>query len=364
MSSEPPRVAFRVDGDAHRGMGHLSMCFSIGSLLQRELSAQIDFLTLETSLHNSFVGEMRDRGFTFSTVNGGEPSREDPSITQSHLMRLQPSLVVTDLLTVDPDDQDLLDNPDIEIMQVGEYISWVRDLGIPVLSVTYDTTEVTFGPDILLAPHPAQLDVSYPDDGAMRLLGPGYFVLGPDFSPFLKLERAIAAVPRKVVVIFGGSDPEQQTLKAGHALAGLDGIEIVAVHGLGAAERAATHTALGSLGIKTVAPVRDLAALLWEADLVVTAGGNLLFELAALGTPAVVLSTRQRQARNADWFDRAGAVVHMGLGSGVSEAALREAVLSLLSDPDRRLALSEAGRSAVNGRGSERVCAEVRQVLS
>ena len=363
MKNERLQIAFRVDGNDHIGMGHLSECYNLAVELQIELFADIHFLMLETSLNNAFVEWIRQRGIQVWTVSGGVPYQEDRKCTITLLRQLQPAAVITDLLTADPSDQDFFGDPHLDLVPVGEYVTWLRSLGFPVVSITADNTPVDIAPDLLVALHPRQTRFNYPLNGTKRLLGPDYFILGPDFVPYRDIRRKISPVAKHLLLAFGGSDPDGFTIKFARVLHNLPGVDMSAVLGPGLAHQHAVREEISALGVRCLHAVPNLAALLWETDLAVTAAGNMLFELAALGTPAVVLSTRERQFENAVWFAEQGSILHLGLGSDVSEVKVRTVVVDLLSDREGRQTMSEAGRQAVDGHGGRRIVSALRELI-
>jgi UDP-N-acetylglucosamine:LPS N-acetylglucosamine transferase len=104
----------------------------------------------------------------------------------------------------------------------------------------------------------------------------------------------------------------------------------------------------------TVAPP-DVAAVLAGADAAVTAGGSTVFQLAALGTPALAVAQYGHQRANIDRAVAAGAAVDLGQREALSADRLAAAIAGLDADPGRRRAMSEAGRRLVDGEGARRV---------
>ena len=100
--------------------------------------------------------------------------------------------------------------------------------------------------------------------------------------------------------------------------------------------------------------VENMAETLSGADLVFCSGGMTVFEIAALGTPGVVLCQNARELRRMEAFARKGSIVHLGLGTEVGEVLIRETARELLDKVERRTSLSEAGRNLVDGVGTQR----------
>ena len=161
-----------------------------------------------------------------------------------------------------------------------------------------------------------------------------------------------------MLLSFGGSDPQGLTLLAARALAELPGrIEIVAVSGPAFSFRDALQALVAGLPRK-ITVIHEagghIADLMQDADVVVCSGGMSVYEIAALGTPGVVLAQNAREDQRMRAFARNGTLEYLGLGSEVEETALRLAVEALLADTPRRRAMSERGRELVDGLGALR----------
>jgi spore coat polysaccharide biosynthesis predicted glycosyltransferase SpsG len=103
--------------------------------------------------------------------------------------------------------------------------------------------------------------------------------------------------------------------------------------------------------------------LLFEGDVGFTAGGNTLYELACVGTPALVLYEDDHEMEQGIEFQRNGFGVCLGRGVGVTKSRIwRE--LDKLEEPDVRETWSRKGRSVVDGQGVERVLASLSALCS
>jgi spore coat polysaccharide biosynthesis predicted glycosyltransferase SpsG len=91
-----------------------------------------------------------------------------------------------------------------------------------------------------------------------------------------------------------------------------------------------------------------------EADVMVGSGGMSVYEIAALGTPGIILGQNAREDARMRDFARHGTVEYLGLGTEVGEEALADAVAALLADTARRRAMSDRGRALVDGFGASR----------
>ncbi len=106
----------------------------------------------------------------------------------------------------------------------------------------------------------------------------------------------------------------------------------------------------------------DLPGAIAAADLVVSRSGGSVFELAAIGRPAILVpyphAAADHQAKNARWLAEAGAAVVLPDAECTGER-LRGLVGALLSDRHRLDAMAEAARAAGRPDAADRVADEV-----
>ncbi|MCG6943037.1 MAG: undecaprenyldiphospho-muramoylpentapeptide beta-N-acetylglucosaminyltransferase [Thiohalocapsa sp.] len=132
-------------------------------------------------------------------------------------------------------------------------------------------------------------------------------------------------------------------------------------HQAGEKTLAVAETAYVEAGIEAeVTPfIADMADAYAWADLVVCRAGALtVSEIAAVGLAAIFVpfpfAVDDHQVGNARWLSDAGAarlIIQKGLTPAMLAAQLRE----LLADPDKRLAMAEAGRARARTDAAERI---------
>lgn len=193
--------------------------------------------------------------------------------------------------------------------------------------------------------------------GPRALFGPEYIVLDESFERAHRLPKGVRERVEEVLVFMGGSDPAGLTLTALEAIEQLEPEwHTSVVLGYGFA-RHAEAAALGARcrNVDLLSAPADLAYRMQEADVALCSGGIAMFELACVGTPAVVLCQVEHEVRNAEFFVERGAVRCLGLGGECDSEAIAEALRALVDDVDARRAMSEAGKRIVDGRGLSRV---------
>ncbi len=324
-----PRILFRADGGRGIGMGHVYRSLAIADALRQASRAEVAFLM--SGEHAEGIATASRAGYPVRVA--GDVRRET---LLDHIRDFAPAILINDL-------------PALE----DAYLRALSHLGCTTVNLvdTLDDLEVTESYK--------QLIVSVMNDDRET---PEGFYGGPEFAilrgHFQGRAKELRDEPRLLLLTFGGSDPPGLTLLAARALADLpETLEIVAVAGPAFSHRERLQALLASLPRKLAvvhAIGGHIADLMQDADAVVCSGGMSVYEIAALGTPGLVLAQNAREDQRMRDFARNGTVEYLGLGTEVGEQRLRDAVQALLRDPARRRAMSERGRTLVDGLGATR----------
>ncbi len=109
--------------------------------------------------------------------------------------------------------------------------------------------------------------------------------------------------------------------------------------------------------------VSNLASLFAASDVVFTAGGNTFYELACMGTPAIVLHEDDHEKEQGLAFQEQGFGVCLGAGTVLTTQKLSPA-LDRLNDPVVRQEHGDAGKRLVDGAGAWRICQILAELIS
>ncbi|HET7747136.1 MAG TPA: hypothetical protein VFM29_07530 [Vicinamibacteria bacterium] len=324
-----PRVLFRVDGGAQLGMGHVYRSLAIADALRSLSRAEVAFL-MSAGRPEGLV-TVTGRGYPVRVA--GQDSLES---VLEHVRDFAPEFLVNDLPTVE-----------------AAYMRALSHLGCTTVNLV-DTPD-----DLETTEHYEQVIVSVMTQERETpenfYAGPAYAILREQFRG---REKEIRERAGSVLLSFGGSDPQGLTLKAARALARLPReVDLLAVTGPAFSYRRELDQ-LARAGDGRLRVIHDAAGhiseLMLEADVMVGSGGMSVYEIAALGTPGVILAQNTREDRRMRAFAGHGTVEYLGLGTEVEEEAIETSVRALLADAGRRRAMSERGRALVDGFGATR----------
>jgi len=328
-------IAFLAESSPQIGTGHIKESFS---LIQR---AQANGIATETWINGETPrGLLEQAPCQLYVVDGF--SRERLGEIGAKLRGRGARLVVTNFRRVNNDQVRVL-------RDCGLRVACVDDLGNRHLDC-----DLIINPSIVTNYH--RYSSNNPD---FRLhAGPAYLMLAPEYQELHGIERHFAGPVHSIVVAMGGIDRPGTTVRIVESL--LDWRQDVTCHiilGAGfkfSAELQSNLSAQEDGRFYIYENLPSLASMLFAADIGFTGGGNTLYEMACVGTPALVLFDEEHEGEQGKALQDQGSARCLGHGPHVPPEQIRQA-LEEFDDPQRRELSAKAGRSLVDGKGVERV---------
>ena len=178
--------------------------------------------------------------------------------------------------------------------------------------------------------------------------------LGPDYWG-LEVDAARAARPvGSVLVVVGSGDPGGHAVGLAQAATeALPGRRVTLVRGPYADWDEPPW-------VDVLDRPRSMLKALLESDLVITSGGQLLYEALAAGTPTVTVPVAENQRPGAQAAMRSGATEVV---EPDDKATLRERLSALADDPAARGDRVQRGRALVDGNGALRVAFRLSRLI-
>lgn len=301
------KVLFVVTGNRERGLGHVYNSLLIANdLMDHEVSFLVD---AESELAREVIAS---RNFPVEKQTGGSLADD--------VERLAPHVVINDRLDTSRD-----------------YMERIGALGVRSVNIE------DLGEGAHLAD--AVVNALYQDSGLLQnrnvYFGHPYACLRDEF--FLLRDKRFVPEVRRVLVTFGGTDPSRNTERVLDAIEGWcqeRGVQVDVVTGPGMDPDRLTGRPYAAVHHG----VSNISEHMWHADLAFTSAGRTLFELAAVGTPAIVLAQNERELTHT-FASEAHGFVNLGLGRYVSSQTIRGTLESLATDCEHRRRLYERMRA-------------------
>lgn len=199
-------------------------------------------------------------------------------------------------------------------------------------------------------------EIPYKLKNALKyLLGVKYMPLRREF--WKTKEPAIKNNIETIMVTFGGDDFGNVTPKVLKFLcAKYPGISKKVVIGGGFRNKAEIKAAADkNTELVENLDASEMAQLMASVELAISAGGQTLYELAAVGVPAISVQVADNQKHNVEGWEKAGFTKHVGNHKDPGLIDNITAAIRFYEGKEERIRSSAIGRAFCDGRGCERV---------
>lgn len=337
------RILIRVDGSYAKGMGHVYRMRALGLEL-RDIGYDVVFVARADDNGQKILAHTGLRCDVFS------PNAEASALSAS-VCRYKPNLVIQDILTTADDEMIMLrDAAKTKIISIDD-----EGAGLKMSDIVINRFVSHWGK------HDSQ------KCSAKIYEGPKYMILQKEIGLY-KGQYAVAETHEfNVLVAFGGTDDHNITERAVRSLNAIAGkLNIVINMGPGTKSAQGLQNAVDKSAhqIDLVRHSRDIFKLMVSSDLVVCAGGNMLYELAALGVPSVSIAAEREEMFNVGYLSQIGTTQGVGWEGELNESRLSKTIANLLKDKNRRQKMSANGKKEVDGKGLERVVKIIGETLN
>ncbi len=251
----------------------------------------------------------------------------------------------------------------VDMLQVPEQLQRLYTGRCKRLAFFNDMGHAYSAGDIIVTP---QLLHAYPQPcrGQRHLNGTDYFIVPDTVAAMLPKcrDRAAPAQVSSLLMVMGGCINRPVFEKLVLVIRQLQDMRFAIPFVLGYDHdiELQHYDELKAYGVRFVAGTDKLGLLMAEADMALASSGYVKYELAAVGTPAVLVSVVDHQDTLARAFVATGGCAeYAGDLLQAEPQAVARAVRRLAEDHERRQTLSAAGKKLVDGRAAERIVQEL-----
>jgi len=335
-------VVFRCDANVAAGTGHVMRCLALAQAWQAAGGRTVFAMSDATSAMRT---RLLSEGVEVVPIEAPAASADD-------------ARQVKDLARQHRADWVALDGYHFNVGYQRE----LKSAGPKVLVLDDDGTEQHGPVDLILNQNSNAREDLYAqrEPHTRLLLGTRYALLRREFVAWREWKRDTAPTACKLLVTMGGSDPDNLTSLAIHALSMLktEGLRSTVVAGGSNPHRDSLQRLVSGAGrsITLQESVSNMPELMAEADVAIIAAGGTLWELLYMSCPILSFARNLVQARILDSLQREGVVQYLGDPQHFEPAKLAQAIDELATSFDRRARMSKLGRQQVDGQGARRVC--------
>lgn len=316
------RILVRVEGYAKIGLGHIYRGLQLAeSFIEHDLmfvisqKSDIGIQKLEQSHYPYRVIEKEEEFFAL--------------IREYHA-----DIVINDVL-----------NTDIAYMQN------LRQLGVRIVNFE-DLGEGGYAADAVInALYEGNEDIPH------SYWGDRYYLIRDEF--LLEPPRAFHEQVEEILVIFGGTDPNDLTkkvLKALLRLPGESGIHCTVILGMGYRHGDQIRELVSGMEERfdIVRDVKVMSEYMSRADIAISSQGRTMLELAAMRVPTVIMAQNERESTHR-FGSLENGFLNLGLGSETETNTIYETIRWLINCPAIRKNMYEQMRKKDLSHGADRV---------
>ena len=341
------KIAFITEGNSYIGMGHIYETFNLADYLNKRYQVTPVFY-LPKSDPFPFRSDYEVRHW-LTSLNGSNASLfhallEDLAKHNIRLIVINTKKVHRSLLNI-------LSAKELKIVCIDELGSDQINADI-VINGSVVKNWHSYSPNRIKA---------------NIFLGSRYKLMNPRFSLFHKKEKR-SNIKKKVVVAMGGADRTGATVRILDSLRKSEW-EHEFVFKIGPAfkylDQLKRQLYLSDRNkFSIVSHIDDIAEFYYSADLLISSGGNILYEIATVGTPGIVLWEDPHEQEQAITFEEYGVVRNLGSNERISGESLNKTINDILNDIILWNKMSIAGKNLLDGAGISRCAGLIMEQIN
>lgn len=289
------KIIFRVDGYKEIGMGHIYRTLQIAyNLTEHEV------LFVLSSNSEPGINKIKNSFFRYEIINTNE---EIIDIIE----RENADILVNDILDTDKD-----------------YMLLVKQLGIRVVNFEDLGEGRLYADAVINALYEKQ-------ENANTYCGEKYYCVRDEFILFN--DKRFSDNVKNVLIVFGGTDPENLTIKVINAIekTGHKEIQYICILGLGYGDESPILEKVKDMdySVKILRNVNNIAEYMYQADIAISSQGRTMYELACMKVPTIIIAQNEREQTH--YFgDIANGFINLGLGTEIDEPTITETLKWLI----------------------------------
>jgi spore coat polysaccharide biosynthesis predicted glycosyltransferase SpsG len=327
-------VLIRADGRKSLGMGHLSRAHILATAFVKNCGLKPCLLTRSSEEARLFL-EKKHTNYDVVWLESEASISHEDRVLNDYIGRYNVKYIVTDLL-------------ENELTQ--SYLKFLRGFGKPVISILDMTEFYDLDVDLVINGNPNQSSFQY-EGLAQHLSGPEFFIMDNKYSIYPN--RIWRSETKNIMVCLGGTDHNNLIFKTLDALSYFDNVsvKIITSQATGYLDELRSFCLDRSINAEIRVDIESLYYEWSEVDFAITAGGNVLFERIASGTPGVTICQLPRQMEIADFFVSSGVNINLGYGLTLDVEQLKSHFYDLLESGLWKKKQIELCKSVVPGNG-------------
>jgi CMP-N-acetylneuraminic acid synthetase/spore coat polysaccharide biosynthesis predicted glycosyltransferase SpsG len=253
------------------------------------------------------------------------------------IVKLNPDVVINDRLDTDEN-----------------YMEKIKKLGVKIINFE-DLGNGAKKADLVI-------NAIYPERQVLKnhYFGHNYFILRDEF--IYSGQKEVKKEVKNILITFGGVDPNNYTKKViesiyDYCLSNSISITVIAGFGYNKYETLKEY-----LDIKILRNINNISTYMLEADLIFTSAGRTTYEIASIGTPAIVLAQNERELTHFFANSEFG-FLNLGLGYNLRNEELFSKFKEIVNSYENRKYMSELMKKIELKNGRKKVIKLIQNLI-
>ena len=217
--------------------------------------------------------------------------------------------------------------------------------------------------DVIINPMIDSYYWNYGDSKARLFCGHKYLILPPELAELHLRNKVINKEIKNIVITMGGVDPKNHTFHLIDIISHnySDATIYIIIGGGNLHQKEITEQSKKYSNIKIYKNVSNLPQKMFQADLMICAGGNTLHETACVGTPAMIIPSMPHEKITAKYFEKNGFGYVIDVDKNFYNKIVNICVR--LTEVQERKRMSENGKKISDGLGWKRVIGIIEDMV-
>lgn len=329
-------AAFRVDASLKIGLGHLMRCLALSEELTRRGNVCHFLSKIENSELINRIGKF---DVNCHKIKPSATLKDDVERLIKFSNENDVKWIITDHYGIN-----------------AEYIQKIKQNNFNVLSID-DTAQIHYYSDIIVNQNIGAEKLVFSSEKYSKfLLGTKYVMLRDELLQ--KYKRGSTNKVAKILIMFGGADPDNVALKVLRMLESLnESVQFLVISGLVNPfyNDIKDYSKETDLKITLLKSPKNMAKVYLESDMAISAGGSTCYELVYFGIPNLIITIADNQLHIARELDKEKVGIYLGKKNEVKAEQFKNKIKSLINDDSLRNNMSQKGRQLVDGKGKRRI---------
>ena len=334
-------IIFRVDAAKLPGLsfGHLYRCIALAKQLKNLSNAKISFLMLD---YPEAIAIVIKNKFSVLPLNINSPEEQLHKLMSNN--KINAHIIIQDL-------------------PIGYRTAYqINSKSKMKKAVILDGPQTEYPADIVINSDIISTTKSEENrNGKLYLLGKKYLIIDSNFDGQKK--NKVKKNANKILVTFGGSDPARFTEKICHCLNQfrLKNMTINIVIGPGYGDTQSIQELIYSSQNKMhlIRDQHNLCPFILKADIVISAAGRTAYEIAATGTPAILIPTINHEKKTALALRDLSCALYIDPCKKNFKQNIINQTIELVNNHKLRQSLSDSALKIINTSGAYRVAKNI-----